>query len=95
MFIYFRQRTEKNDRKREIKQKAGYNQRTALLNCMPSPSDVKSIIFNVLWEMKKRGLAESTLSNTRKALMSLSKHSNLDDAEHVEGFIARLDRKNM
>ena len=35
----------------------------AFFNCMPTPTggSVKSNIFKTLWEMKKRGLSESTL----------------------------------
>jgi len=51
-------------------------------------------VFNVLWEMKKNGREESTLNSTRKALLFIAKHSDLDNPEVVKGFIARLDRKN-
>jgi len=44
--------------------------------------------------MKKNGKAESTITNTRKALCFLAKHANLDNPEVVKGFIAQLDRKN-
>jgi hypothetical protein len=42
--------------------------------------------------MKKKGLREATIKNTRKALSSLSKHSCLVCPEEVKGFIAGLER---
>ncbi len=43
--------------------------------------------------MKKRGLKDSTVSFTRKALFFLSKHSDVDNPESVKGFIATLNRE--
>lgn len=54
--------------------------------------DIKSKMFNVLWELKKKGYSESTVKNSYKALKYLNKHSNLDDAGSVIEFIVSLDR---
>lgn len=44
--------------------------------------------------MRKKGRAEATIKNTRKALNVLAKHADLHKPEVVKGFIAQLDRKN-
>ena len=46
-------------------------------------------IFNVLWDMKKRGLAYDTIRNVDKALSALSKKCNLNDPEIVKTTIAQ------
>ena len=46
-------------------------------------SNVKSKIFNVLWDMKKNGERDSTIKNVRKALQLLAKNCNLDSPEEV------------
>jgi integrase len=43
--------------------------------------------------LKKRGKAESTIRFTRKALMLLAEHSNLENPESVRDFICGFDRK--
>ena len=42
--------------------------------------------------MKKRGLRDSTIKNTRKALTFLAKNVKLDNPEDVKGFIAKIER---
>lgn len=53
--------------------------------------DSKSKIFNVLWNLKKKGLSKHTVENSYKALKYLRKHCNLEDSESVKGFIANLE----
>jgi len=48
-------------------------------------------IFNVLWDMKKRGLAYDTIRNVDKALSALSKVCDLQDPEFVKTTIAQFD----
>jgi len=44
--------------------------------------------LNVLWELKKRGYAETTIKGYSKRLKMLTKHVNLDNPEVVKTFIA-------
>ena len=76
-----------------LEQKAGYDQHTNPLHPNTDSKAVESKIFSVLWELKKRGKAESTIRFTRKALMLLAEHSNLENPESVRDFIGRFDRK--
>ena len=46
-------------------------------------------IFNVLWNMKKRGLAYDTIRNVDKALSALTKKCDLQDPEYVKTIIAQ------
>lgn len=48
-------------------------------------------IFNVLWNMKKRGLAFDTIRNADKALSALSKRCDLRDPEFVKSTIAKFE----
>jgi integrase len=48
-------------------------------------------IFNVLWDMKKRGLAYDTIRNVDKALSALSKRCDLQKPDVVKSTIAQLD----
>jgi hypothetical protein len=70
----------------ELRPNASYTQLNAI------PSRVEQDIFTVLWEMKKKGLRESTIRNTRKALSFLGRTVDLDRGEDVKGFIARIDK---
>ncbi len=76
-----------------LKQKAGYDQHTSPLHLNTDPKTVESKIFSVLWELKKKGKAESTIRFSRKALILLAEHCDLDNPESVRDFIARFDRK--
>ena len=48
-------------------------------------------IFNVLWDMKKRGLAYDTIRNADKALSALSKRCDLQTPEIVKSTIAKFE----
>ena len=74
-----------------LEQKAGYNQHASRTELNAT---CKHEIFNVCWEMQKKGRAEATIKNTRKALNVLAKHADLHKPEVVKGFIAQFDRKN-
>jgi integrase len=52
------------------------------------------MIINVLWELKKKGRANDTLKNIRKALEVIARHTNIDNPESVRTYITTLDRKN-
>lgn len=56
--------------------------------------EAESEIFSVLWELKKKGLSESTIKNNAKLLKFLAKHINLDDPESVRGYVAMLDKND-
>jgi len=47
-------------------------------------------IFNVLWDMKKNGLANDTIRNVDKALSALSKRCDLNKPEQVKTTIAEF-----
>jgi len=51
-------------------------------------------IFQVLWELKKRGNSPHTIRNVSKLLTLLDKHTDLDKPETVRGYLAQLDRRN-
>jgi len=70
-----------------------------------SPEGVQSIsqrtqtktdqeIFNLLWNLKKEGLKESTLEATGRRLRILSRHTDLGNPERVKEYIANLHRKD-
>lgn len=48
----------------------------------------KNKIFEVIWNLRKKGYAESTVKGYSKKLRLLSKSINLDDPESVNRFIA-------
>ena len=56
--------------------------------------DFNSKILQVLWELKKKGRADTTIKNVSKALYVLAKQCNLNNPDSVKTFIATLDRKN-
>jgi hypothetical protein len=53
-----------------------------------------TLIFNVLWELKKQGFTPYTIKNTDKRLKVLANNCNLNSPERVREFIATLDRKD-
>jgi len=72
-------------------EKAGYNQHTSPYTQKPDSQSIpttESKIFAVLWDSKKNGRKEATINSTRKSLLLLSKHCNLDSSEDVKAFIA-------
>ena len=58
------------------------------------PTTKKSNILNLCWELKKKGRANDTIKNYRKALYVLAKNCDLDKPESVRTFLATLDRTN-
>ena len=55
----------------------------------PDPIEcVKEKIFNVLWQMKKDGYAESTIKATGRRLRMIAKSVPLSDPEAVKEYIA-------
>ena len=48
----------------------------------------------MLWELKKRGLADETIRNIRKKLQVLANQTNLNEPEQVRTFIAIADKTN-
>ena len=63
---------------------------------MPEPGSisVKEGIFKTVWELKKRGYADSTIKGYSRKLKTLSKLANLDSPESVRGVIARKQCSN-
>jgi len=57
-------------------------------------ADHNGKILNVLWELKKKGKAEDTIRNVRKALQALAKRADLDNPEQVRTYIATADKSN-
>ena len=63
---------------------------------MPEPGSVsvKEGIFKTVWELKKRGYADSTIKGYSRKLKTLPKLANLDSPESVRGVIARKQCSN-
>ena len=59
-----------------------------------SPNDQSEKIFNMLWEMKKDGYAESTIKVTGKRLRMVAKTVDLDNPDDVKGYIANKNSSN-
>jgi hypothetical protein len=54
-----------------------------------------SKVFEVMWEMKKDGYAESTNKTTGKRLRMMKRHGvNLDDPDAVKEYIAAKKSSN-
>ena len=78
-----------------LKQKAGYGQDASYLKQHAiTYTNSNSNIAYVLWKLKNRGLQECTLSNIRKALTFLAKHTMLDSPEYIQSFIANFTANN-
>jgi len=53
-------------------------------------SDLKSILFNFAWHLKKRGYADSTIQSQTKILRVLARRgADLYEPESVKGVIAK------
>jgi integrase len=63
-----------------------------MLNTEHRLSDGK--ILNVLWELKKKGRADTTIKSIGKCLTLLAKHCDLENPESIRTFIATFDRTN-
>jgi integrase len=48
-------------------------------------------VFNVLWDMKRKGKADQYIRNVDKALSALSKRCDLEDPEFVKNTIAKIE----
>ncbi len=62
----------------------------ATFNCILTISNSDSDIFEVLWELKKKGLKEQIIRNNGKLLKFLAKRIVLGDSEKVKGFLTDL-----
>jgi hypothetical protein len=63
--------TQKPQSEKLLRLKTGYDQHASHTQLNADLSRVEQDMFTVLWEMKKKGLSESTMKNTRKALSFL------------------------
>lgn len=91
-----KQATNSQSQRMEFKKNPENSKRipTTFSETQTSKADTKSQIFNVLWNLKKKGYSEDTIRNSHKALKYLSKHCNLEDSESVKGFVANLEHSN-
>jgi integrase len=60
----------------------------------PGPVSLKEGIFKTLWELKKRGYADSTIEGYARKLRTLSKLCDLNCPESVRTVIARKNCRN-